>query len=170
MAISKTRPEGSVTTNENLLVLAGPKGSIANLAAPTKTELDAAAMIDITYSLTASGYKHTPGEEKIEDSRLTLAQALKKPGAQTDELELQYVYGSENPVADALFKRGQEYVIAVRYAVPHNDDIAAGQKFDVFPMIAGRPRRDAPTNNSVFTKTLSLDPAGRVEENVEVTN
>lgn len=164
MAINRDAPEDSVASDDHLLVLLVPAGGIADLDDIKVTELDAATAIDITYSLTPTGYAHTPGEDVREDNRLTLGQALQKAGRQTDTLVLQYVFGAEGEIADAAIVVGEKYIIVTRYAVHHDDALAAGQKVDVLPVVAGRKRKDAPTANGSWTKSQDFRPFDKVRD------
>lgn len=162
MAINTTGQSASVVTDDNLLVMIAPASVLTAGKTPeslTKTELDADTFVDVTYDLTAgSGWAESTSQESISDDRLTLAQVFSKPGKITNALTVQYVYGDESCVADPLLVEGEQFVAAVRWAIPHDQDISATDKFDYWYIEAGAKQRDQPAANSVFTKTQALHP------------
>lgn len=144
--------QDSVSTDGHFLLLWVP---YAEGTDPTKLETLASAE-RITYSLTPSGFNRTITEETVNDERLTLAQVLQKAGRVTNDLEVQYVFGSEDDVAAKIFVRGAKGWLVARYAIPNEEPLAASQKADVIRIEAGIPRKDAPTTNGVWTKTQKL--------------
>lgn len=147
MALETT--PGSVASDGNLKVVFVPEGTAVNVAGVT-------AGTALTYSFTPAGFSRNITEETISDERLTLAQVLQKAGRTTEELEVQYVFGSDDDVAYPLLKRGVRGQLVVRYGVPNEQDFAAGDEVDVIHIECGVQRKDAPTANSVFTVTQNL--------------
>lgn len=168
MGISLTTP-GAVGTDGNLLILAAPKTAFANYPKVIVTDLSAAATKDITYSLTTSGFNNGISEESVTDERLTLAAVLAQPGRVTETLELQYVYGTAGDVCDPLFVKGLDFVFAVRRAVPHDQPIAAGDKFDFLVAKSGVKRPDPEAANAKFTKTQAFYPQAASQRDVVIT-
>jgi hypothetical protein len=165
MGINTEVPD-AVVTDGNLLILAAPKTAFATYPNVKVADLSAAAAKDITYSLTTTGFNNTITQESISDERLTLASVLAQPGRVTETLELQYVYGGDADVADALFVKDETYVFAVRRAVPHEQAITAGDKFDFLVAKAGVKRPDQETANANFTKTQGFYPQAASQRDV----
>jgi hypothetical protein len=159
---------GAVATDDNLVILFVPKEGLADPTAPTVTELTAVTVKDITYDLTPTGFNHTHTEEDIEDDRLTLRDALTLAGRERHTLELQYLFGADDTVADAALAKGTEGFIVARYAVPYETDFEAAQIVDIFTVQAGAQRKDAPTANGRWTKTQTLRQRSRFREDVAV--
>ena len=158
----------SVKTDSNFVVTWVPSAGIADPEAPTAAELNAATVVDLTYSLTTSGYTRTATQASEEDARLTLADVLQTPGKVTHSLELQHVTGAEDNPADAVLVEGAVGYIVERRAVDIDTDFTAGQTVSVLPVTVGYPRPDAPTANGVFTRTVTLFPRGKVASDVAV--
>lgn len=118
--------------------------------------LTAATTKAFTYSLTPDGWAHTTTENLVEDGRLSLKQTLELPGTVTDTLEITYVYGSEDDVANIALPEGARGFVVARYAVANAEDPEVAQKVDVFTIRAGVQRKNAPTANGVLTKVQKL--------------
>lgn len=156
---------GSVAADGNVLVLATAAAGIADINAPTATELGASGVKDITYDLTASGFTWTTAEDSVSNERFTLKQVLSLPGRRTVTISLQYVYGAPSTgpsadIADALFIEGSDYILAVRWAVNHDTAVAAADKFDLIKVRAGHKSKDAPAANGQLSKTQVFYPLG----------
>lgn len=171
MAINVSSQPRSIATDDNLLIMCAPLSAVTSWPdAPTVSELAAASFVDVTYSLTAgSGWAEATNEDDITDERLTLSEVFSKGGRTTNTLSLQYVYGTEDDVADPLFVERELLVFAVRFAVEHDEPIAAGQKFDFWLVEAGRKQRDQAAANAVFTKTQAMRPQAKVKRDVAIT-
>jgi len=167
MARTVTIP-GAVATDDSLVILFVPSGGIAVITAPTVTELTAVTVKDITYDLTPSGWNHTHSEEDIDDDRLTLGQSLTLAGRERHDLEIQYVFGAADTVADAALAKGTVGFVVVRYAVPYETDFAAADLVDIFQIEAGAQRKDAPVANGKWTKTQKLRQRGKFYEDIAV--
>lgn len=140
---------GSVASDGNLKVVfvaAGTAVTVASVEAGTP----------LTYSFTPSGFNRNITEETVNDERLTLAQVLQKKGRSTEELEVQYVFGSDDDVAYPLLKEDVKGQLVVRYAVPNEQEFATGDIVDVIHIECGKQRRDAPAANGTFTITQNL--------------
>jgi hypothetical protein len=157
---------GAVAADDNLVILFVPKAGLADPSSPTVAEVTAGTVKDITYDLTPTGFNHTHTEEDIEDDRLTLRDALTLAGRERHDLELQYVFGADDTIADAALAKGTEGFIVARYAVPYETDFTAAQIVDIFTVQAGAQRKDAPTANGRWTKTQRLRQRGRFREDV----
>lgn len=158
---------GSVGTDGNLALWFVPYGESTNPA--SKAVLDANTTKRITYSLTPDGFNHSTDEATIEDGRLTLKQQLQQAGTVTDNLELSYVYGAADDVADVVLTEGAKGWIVARYAVDNGAPVtAATDKVDIIPIRCGVQRKAAPARNAVFTKTQKQFVTGTVLRDVAV--
>lgn len=173
MSITKGGQQSlSIETDGNLLVMMAPASVLSAGKALTDlkvSDLSADTFVDITYDLTAgSGWAEGRTEESITDDRLTSPQTFTQPGKESNSLTTQYVYGDETSVADPLLVEKQLFVAAVRWAVPHDQDIAANDKFDLWLIKAGVKTRDQAAANSVFTKTQIFYPQRNVVRDHEI--
>lgn len=158
MALEET--PGSVATDGNLTVWFVPYVDGQNPA--SKAILDAPTTKRITYSLTPDGWSHTIDEATVEDGRLTLRQVLQEAGTVTDNLELHYVYGADDDVADVALKEGTRGDLVARYAVPNEQDVTIADLVDVIPVKCGVQRKTAPARNATFTKQQKMFIKGSV--------
>lgn len=156
MTLEATPP--SVGTEENLLIVFMP--ACADINAPTVTEWDAGT--PITYSLTPDGWKPTASQATVVDDRLTLAQAMERPGKKTKSLSVQYVYGTEDDVAAPALEEGTAGFIGVRAGVPNETAGTAAQKVTIWPVLCGEQMEDPAVANGVFTMTQTLFVTGQV--------
>ena len=165
MALEET--PGSVGTDGNLAIWFVPHGESTNPA--SKAVLDANTTKRITYSLTPDGFNHSTDEATIEDGRLTLKQQLQQAGTVTDNLELSYVYGAADDVADVALTEGAKGWIVVRYATDNAAAVTATtDRVDIIPGRCGVQRKAAPARNAVFTKTQKQFVTGTVLRDVAV--
>jgi hypothetical protein len=141
---------GAVASDDNLRIAFVP-GVVDATSAATLT---GATTKDITYSLKA--FNRTITEATIDDPRLTLKQVLQQPGRITETLEIQSVFGGTDDVAKVALAEGTLGSIVARYAVANADDWTVGDIVDVIPVRCGRQRKDAPTENGVWTFTQTL--------------
>lgn len=154
----------SVATDDNLRIAFVPSGD-----ANSKAVLDAGTTKDLTYGFTPSGFNRSITQETINDPRLTLKQMLQRAGRVTEELEVQYVFGDSGDVAKVALAEGTTGYIVVRYAVANATAwTATTQKVDVIPIQCGKQRKDAPTENGVWTVTQKLYVTGPVETDVAI--
>ena len=164
-----TANEG-VLSDGNLTLMIVPAAEVTDPTKPSAALLNGTTAYDLTYDASTGGWNHTPGNEEIETGRLTLPQALKREGKQTDTVELQYAYSLdfEDPdnEIDKLLVVGAKYYIFARWAVEHDEEFAAEQLVDVFPVVCGRKRKDAPTAGAELTKTVTLNPFGKVLDDI----
>lgn len=139
----------------------------ASTGIPTPTEFNAGT--DITYSLTPDGWTPSQDQATIVDDRLTLAQALERPGKKTKGLTLKYVYGTATDVAAAELVEGTTGFLVVRVGVPNESAGAAAQKVTVWPILAGEQMEDAPPTNGVLTMSQKCFVTGEVLVRVPLT-
>lgn len=146
----------SVASDDNFRLVFVADGADATSAAI----LNAAP--EITYQFTPSGFNRTTAEETINDPRLTLKQNLTRPGKVSESVEVQFVFGGEGDILTDLLARGTKGKVVARYAVPNETEWAAAQIADIIPVTCGIQRKDAPTENGVWTKTQGLFVTGTV--------
>lgn len=149
---------GAVVADGNVLVLAAPASTFTDLTAVTAVQVNSTAVKDITYDLTASGLNWATTQDSVNNDRFTLPVSLTGPGIKHYTLSLQYVYGADATadVADSLFVEGTDYVVAIRWAVPHDQTPAAADKFDFISVKAGHAGKDAPAANANLSKTRNF--------------
>lgn len=158
---------GAVDQDGTFTVAFVPEAGIADVNAPSASELNAATVKDLTYSLTTSGYNRTTSQATDTDERLTLADVLETPGRITESLELQYVHGASDDIADPVIQEGVKGFIVERRAVDIGT-FAAAETVDIIPITFGVPRKDNPTSNGKWTKTVRLFVRGKVARDVAV--
>lgn len=149
----------SVSADDNLRI-------VFVLAASDPTSVAAlAAGEDLTYGFTSSGFNRTTTQATIPDPRLTLLQNLTRPGKVTEGLEVQYVFGGGDGPQTVLQKGAKGFIVA-RYAVPNETAWTVAQVVDIIPIEAGVQRKDAPTENGVFTIAQTIFVTGTVQSDV----
>jgi hypothetical protein len=147
----------SVASDDNFRLAFVPEGSNAKSAAI----LNAAE--EITYAFTPAGFNRTTTQETIQDPRLTKLQNLTRPGKVSEGVEVQFVFGGEGDVLTVLLAKDVKGTVVARYAVPNETPWTAAQVADIIPVQAGVQRKDAPTENGVWTKSQTLFVTGTVE-------
>ena len=118
---------------------------------------------EITYAFTPSGFNRTTTQETIQDPRLTKLQNLTRPGKVSEGVEIQYVFGGDGDILTVLLAKDAKGHLVARYAVPNETQWAAAQIADIIPVQAGIQRKDAPTENGVWTKSQTLFVIGTVD-------
>ncbi|QKS17316.1 hypothetical protein HUN59_14835 [Curtobacterium sp. Csp2] len=162
-----TTVQPSVGMDSNLLILCALASNLpADFTTVKVSDLSNAKAVDVTYALTSDGFKEGVKEDTVTDTRLALAGVLAQPGQVTEDLTVRYVFGSANDVADPLLTPGANVVYAVRRAVPHNQALAAGDKFDYFPVKCGQKQNDPYAANAKFTRTQVMYPQAIASRNV----
>jgi hypothetical protein len=139
----------AVDQSGNLLILWVP--TIANLQAPTATELKAAGAKRLTYSFTPDGYTPSGDQEVTKDERLSLPQDLESLGKVTAALALKYVDSDDAGSAKSVLTPGLSGYFVERRSVPNSTDIAAAQKVYIRPVTLGIQVPDAPNGTGKFT-------------------
>jgi hypothetical protein len=157
MAEEATPP--SVPITGNLRITFVPKTANPKSAAI----LNGATAQDITYSLTPTGWRPAITEASISDGRMSQRQILNRKGNFSEAIEIQYVYGSAEDVANLIFEEDVEGFIVVRDSVANEEDYAAGDLVDVYSISAGKQRKDPPTENALQTKTQGMYLTGTTQ-------
>lgn len=116
---------------------------------------------DLTYSLTPSGFNRNYTENEVPDPRLTNIQVLSRPGTFTEKVTIQYVItdGSATDIAYTALggaAGGATGFLTVRYGIANATIWTVAQKVDSLTFLSGKPLRDAPTANGLFTVTQTL--------------
>jgi hypothetical protein len=118
--------------------------TIADPAAPTATELNAAGAVDLSCVLTGDGFSTGYSQETSEDARLCSTQVFQSPGAITYTVEdLTYIVTpqddsptGENKAAIQLTP-GEVGFLVVRWGTTYSTAFAADDVVDVFPGALG---------------------------------
>lgn len=142
---------------------------------PTVAEVTAG--FPIGCAMTAS-FNPTGEQEKTEDLRLCLAEALEAFGRNKFTIDpLEYVYDPQDPTdttmyeAYATLKQGVTGFLVDRRGVAGRDDIAAGEFVDVYPVTFGFQNRvpvDMGAGGQKFRVTQSVALSGAVLQDVAV--
>ncbi|MBM3717291.1 MAG: hypothetical protein FJW64_16490 [Actinobacteria bacterium] len=153
MPITRHPAPGSRTVDDNHIVVAVPVGAFANPDAPTLAEIDATTNHDVTYSFVPGGFEPTSTQETIPDPRHTLGASLQKPGRKTPSFQnpLEWVFGTEDDVADPILEEGSEWHFVVRDNVPYTAAFAAQQLVEIHTVRIGERITNRPTNG-IFTR------------------
>lgn len=153
--------QGSVSTVGMFRIVFVPKPNGGTTTDPRSLAvLNAATTKDVTYSLTPGGFRPAVTENSVSDGRFTQRQILSRKGNFSLALELQYVYGADDDIAYAALKEDVEGWIVVRESEPNETDWAADQLVDVYPIQAGKQRKDPPAENALKTVTQGLYSTG----------
>jgi hypothetical protein len=140
--------------------------SIANLNAPTASELNAGS--DWTARLTPDGLKTDPTTADVDTSSLASTFSTTAPGRRSYDVELTFKRGTlgtsdDQPYATLLYNTSGN--IVVRRGLAYGTAYAAGQTVEVYPVAVSEPANVAPAANEVskFTSTMKVvtDPATR---------
>lgn len=152
------------------LVLAAPKGVVADLDAPTLAELTHPSVLDITYLLFPDGFDHQTEVTKFQTGRYTLAQILENEGTVKDTLVLKYPYiATDADVLRTQFLQGTEWDIFERLVVDNAAPLADGQLLSIAaPVRAGLQREIPRTANTEIGKQQDLLVTGLVRRDVVI--
>lgn len=124
--------------------------SIANINAPTTTELGAGS--DFTARITPDGLKTDPSTADVDTSSLASTYDTKTVGRIGMDVELTFKRGT-TPTEDAPYttlKYGVSGYLVVRRGVAYTTAWAAGQKCEVYPITCGERQNSAPAANEVL--------------------
>lgn len=163
----------SVATDDHDLIVFVPAGGLADPAKPKLTELKALTAILLTYYFTSDGFTPDGDQDSSKDDRWTKAQSFEQPGKATDSLSTTYVTNPANPtqdVARVTLKQGVEGFFVQRPAVPHDDDLKAGDLVMVWPVKCGVQRFEKPESNSQWKITQKQFVVGEVQRLVPVVS
>lgn len=117
---------------------------------------------DLTYSFTPDGFNRSYTENKVDDPRLTMVQVLSRPGTFQEQIDVKYVVtdGSATDIAYTALANGglggATGFLSLRYGIANSVVWTIGQKVDSVSFVSGKPRRDPPVANGLFTITQSL--------------
>lgn len=144
-------------SNGTMLVLL--VNAIADMSAPTITEMTAGTVVDLSCYLTAEGFSPSVTENTSEDTRLCTKQIFQNPGDYTEELEISFVFNNLDEDEDEArinLTAGVSKFIVARYGIDPEDAISVNDIVDVFSFRAGKQRKNTPGRNSVHTITQKL--------------
>lgn len=157
-----------VTTDGNVKVVIVP--TIANPAAPTAAELNAATAKDISCLLTGDGWNLGVDQATVADQRLCDTENYERPGRSTWTLETTYVR-TEDATEDVAFNTlvpGYSAFFVERSGVPFGQPFAAGDEVTVVPFKAGKRRKVPAAPNEVFRRVQKQFIRGKVQDDVAV--
>lgn len=124
--------------------------SIANINAPTTTELNAGS--DFTTRITPDGLKIDPSTADVDTSSLASTFDTKTVGRVGFEPELTFKRGTTGgeDLPYTTLKYGVSGYLVVRRGVAYATAWAAGQKAEVYPITCGEPQNVSPAANEVM--------------------
>lgn len=165
-----TQPQpASVESNGNVLVKFFT--SFADVLHPTLAEMTAVSSLDLSCYLAGDGLTTDTTQNSIEDRRLCNKQTYERPGSLSRALELSYVYNPESPLDDEAritLKEDVKGFIGIRWAVDSAQPIAAGDMWDIYPVVMGAQRKQTAAENSVLKITQKPFVTGAMAEDVLV--
>jgi hypothetical protein len=124
--------------------------SIANINAPTTTELNAGQ--DFTPRITPDGLKLDPTTADVDTSSLASTYDTKTVGRIGVDAELTFKRGTTTPedLPYATLKYGVSGYLVVRRGVAYATAWTAAQKCEVYPIVCGERANVAPAANEVM--------------------
>lgn len=153
--------------------------TIANMAAPTVTELTTGAL-DLSMWLTGDGFQATHDQQMIDDDREGAAEVGQIPGQETWTDTLLRVIDNinrkdgkaadvPNTAVETLTKGKTGYIVR-RRGLPSTEPFAAGQKVSVLPVTIGikTPVAHAANQRQLSQIKFSVSP-GAQDETATVT-
>ena len=162
-----------VVTDGNFVLLFLAYSEIEDPENISAALLNGPTSFDATYDGVPDGLVHTPGNEELESGRLTLPQAIKREGKQTDTFDFEFAFNPElkkiDPDAtqtDDYLKQGQRYWLIMRDGIEHDQDFKAGDIVTVAPVECGRISIPSRAANKEYSKKVSLKPVGKVLDEV----
>jgi|SRR2546430_1619240 len=140
-------------------------GSIANINAPTATELNGGS--DWTLRITPDGLKADPSTADVDTSSLGSTFTTNQPGRRSYTVELTFKRGSttieDQPYTTLVY--GASGYLVVRRGTAFATAYATADKVEVYPVTAGEAQNIAPAANEVnkFMSPMKVtsDPATR---------
>ena len=137
--------------------------SIANINAPTTTELNAG--FDWTQRLTPDGLKTDPTTADVDTSSLASTFGTNQPGRRSYACEITFKRGS-TPTEDQPYSTLAYNVagyLVVRRGTAFATAFTSGDRIEVYPVTCSEPQNVAPAANEVLKVTVELkvtsDPA-----------
>jgi|ADGO01.1.fsa_nt_gi hypothetical protein len=161
----------SIPADGSLKVLWVP--TIADPAAPQKSELTAPSVVDLSCYLTDTGFQPTTNEETSTDPRLCSRQVYERIGRFTDGLNLTYVYQAQESTAPdnraftTLRHRELGYIVT-RWGADYELPIEDGDIVDVYPGECGVQQKQPPEANGRLLVTQRIFVRGPVQRDVTV--
>lgn len=148
--VLETAPS-STASDGNLRITFVPTGNAKSVAI-----LNGAGSVPLTYSFTPDGFTRSITENSVEDKRLTKKQSFARPGTSVETLEVRYVMSADTGSAQVVLPEGTTGQLNLRYILPNATAYATGQKADIITFQAGKQRKDAPSENGIFTISQTL--------------
>ena len=123
--------------------------TIANIAAPTTTELNAGILL--TDKITSDGLVGFEADTADVDTT-SLASTFNTKGVGRDSFDGTMLRFKKQDGTDTIFNnltRGTQGYVVIRRDLPFDTAYASTQKCEVFPVVCGRERNLAPEENTV---------------------
>lgn len=139
-----------------------------DLNALSAAVLNGPTAIDLSCYFTGDGLNITVDEQSITDERLCSRQTFEQPGRVQYGIEGTYIdntngpYETDHNKAVEAFAPGATGVLVTRRNLAHEDDFAAAQKYNAYPVKAGVQREVPPEANSVSRSISKLFITGDV--------
>ncbi|MFD8949466.1 hypothetical protein ACFV0B_11485 [Streptomyces xanthophaeus] len=124
--------------------------SIANINAPTTTELNAAA--DYTLRITPDGLKVEPSTASVDTSSLASTFDTTTAGRISFDNEVTFKRGDtvNDDAPYTTLKYGVSGYLVIRRGIAFGTAWTAGQKVEVYPITCGEPKNSPPAANEVM--------------------
>lgn len=124
--------------------------TIANIAAPTVAELNAAS--DFTPRITPDGLKLDPSTADVDTSSLASTFDTKEVGRIGFETEITFKRGSTGgeDLPFTTLRYGVHGYLVIRRGVDYATAWTIGQKVEVYPIACGEPANISPAANEVL--------------------
>lgn len=147
--------------------------TIEDVSAPTVTELTTNPL-DLSYWLTADGFKATHSQDMIDDDREGAAAVGQIPGQEKytdtslqviDNINIKNGKTAEDNAAVERLTQGTKGYIVRRRGLPTDDPFAAGQVVSVYPVTIGikTPVAHAANQRQMSTISFAADPSSQDE-------
>lgn len=129
--------------------------SIADITAPTTTELTATGVVDLSCFIQAGGFQHTTDEDAVNNAKLCDVTNFEAPGRIKENLTLTYVRKAQTADDEAYstLKRLTLGYLVIRYGSAYSDPFATGDVVSVYSVQCGAQQVQSPDANSAIWVT-----------------
>lgn len=140
----------------------------ADLTAISAAIANGVGIVDLSCYLTGDGLAITVDEQVITDERLCSRQTFEQPGRVQYGAEVTYIdntngpYETEHNKAKDALAQGATHILVTRRNVAFEEDFAADEEYNAYPVKAGVMREVPPEANSVSRSTTKLYITGDV--------
>lgn len=144
--------------------------SIANLSAPTVSELTGANALDLSCFIKSDGRTHTIDQASIDNSKLCDTTNHSAPGRVTHTWSLTYARKA-NAADDKAYDTLKNFtggILVERIGLPVDTAFAADQKVHLYTVTCGEQNEKADANDIVWVDSQSMFVSGEVERDATV--